>query len=81
LNKINDKGDFFFADMAAKRIVQSIVDASTAPAKRDSYKELLNASISDDAVKRAEQLDDNPGLWLRLHPNVRSLILPDVLEN
>jgi len=69
------------AILGAKRIVQSIVDASTAPAKRDSYKELLNASISDDAVKRAEQLDDNPGLWLRLHPNVRSLILSDVLEN
>ncbi len=69
------------AILGAKRIVQSIVDASTAPAKRDSYKEMLSASISEDAPTRAKQLDDNPGLWLRLHPNVRSLILPDVLEN
>ena len=69
------------AILGAKRIVQSIVDASTAPAKRDSYRELLNASISEDAITRVKQLDDNPGLWLRLHPNVRSLILPDVLEN
>jgi 6-phosphogluconolactonase/glucosamine-6-phosphate isomerase/deaminase len=69
------------AILGAKRIVQSIVDASTAPAKRESYRELLSASISEDAITRAKQLDDNPGLWLRLHPNVRSLILPDVLEN
>ncbi|HET6861996.1 MAG TPA: hypothetical protein VFH91_03090 [Pyrinomonadaceae bacterium] len=69
------------AILGAKRIVQSIVDARTAPAKRESYRELLSASISEDAITRAKQLDDNPGLWLRLHPNVRSLILPDVLEN
>jgi hypothetical protein len=25
-------------------------------------------------------MDENPGLWLRLHPNVRSLVLPDVLK-
>jgi hypothetical protein len=29
---------------------------------------------------RAVQLDENPGLWVRLHPNVKSFILPDVLE-
>jgi len=68
------------AILGAKRIVQSIVDASTAPAKRQSYNELLTAVISDEASTRAKQMDDNPGLWLRLHPNVRSLILPDVLE-
>ena len=69
------------AILSAKRIVQSIVDASTAPAKRESYKRLLNARISDDGTLRAKQLDENPGLWLRLHPNVRSLILADVLES
>jgi len=68
------------AILGAKRIVQSIVDASTAPAKRQSYNELLTAVISDDVSIRAKQMDDNPGLWLRLHPNVRSLILPDVLQ-
>jgi 6-phosphogluconolactonase/glucosamine-6-phosphate isomerase/deaminase len=69
------------AIVGARRIVQSIVDASTAPAKRESYRRLLDTEISSDSAKRARQLDENPGLWLRLHPNVRSLILADVLEN
>jgi 6-phosphogluconolactonase/glucosamine-6-phosphate isomerase/deaminase len=68
------------AILGARRIVQSIVDASTAPAKRESYRRLLTTEISDDVSTRAQQLDENPGLWLRLHPNVRSLILADVLE-
>jgi 6-phosphogluconolactonase/glucosamine-6-phosphate isomerase/deaminase len=68
------------AILSARRIVQSIVDASTAPAKRQSYRRLLDTSFADDATSRAAQLDENPGLWLRLHPNVRSLILQDVLE-
>ncbi|PYS98636.1 MAG: hypothetical protein DMF65_10140 [Acidobacteria bacterium] len=67
------------AILGARRIVQSIVDASTAPAKRESYRRVLEAEISDDPQERARQLDENPGLWLRLYPNVRSLILPDVL--
>jgi len=67
------------AILAARRIVQSIVDASTAPAKRESYRQLLNTEIETDAVAREKQMDANPGLWLRLHPNVRSLILADVL--
>ena len=69
------------AIVGARRIVQSIVDAATAPAKRESYRRLLDTEISSDSAKRATQLDENPGLWLRLHPNVRSLILADVLEN
>ena len=68
------------AILESRRVVQSIVDASTAPAKRQSYRRLLDTEISDDAAERARQLDENPGLWIRLHPNVRSLILPDVLE-
>ena len=68
------------AILGARRIVQSVVDASTAPAKRESYRRLLETEISDDATTRANQLDENPGLWLRLHSNVRSLVLPDVLE-
>jgi len=68
------------AILGARRIVQSIVDASTSPAKPASYKRLIGTEISDDSSGRARQLDENPGLWLRLHPNVRSLILPDVLQ-
>jgi 6-phosphogluconolactonase/glucosamine-6-phosphate isomerase/deaminase len=67
------------AILGAKRVVQSIVDADTAPAKRASYRRVMNSEISDNPETRAEQLNQNPGLWLRLHPNVRSLILPDVL--
>jgi 6-phosphogluconolactonase/glucosamine-6-phosphate isomerase/deaminase len=65
--------------LGARRIVQSIVDASTAPAKRASYRGVLETQLSDEPAERARQLDQNPGLWLRLHPNVRSLVLPDVL--
>jgi len=65
----------------ARRIVQSIVDASTAPAKKESYRRLLNTVISSDIEEREQQLDENPGLWLRLHPNTRSLVLEDVLAN
>lgn len=68
------------AILGTRRIVQSIVDASTSPAKPASYKRLLETEIADDPAERARQLDENPGLWLRLHPNVRSLILPDVLR-
>ena len=68
------------AILRAKRIVQSIVDAGTAPGKRPSYRRFLETEISNDPAVRAAQLNENPGLWLRLHSNVRSLILPDVLE-
>jgi len=67
------------AILRSKKIVQSIVDASTSPAKRASYQRVLETEIAVDPETRAAQLDENPGLWTRLHPNVRSLILPDVL--
>ncbi|HMG76314.1 MAG TPA: hypothetical protein VK582_22765 [Pyrinomonadaceae bacterium] len=66
--------------LKAGRIVQSIVDADTAPAKPASYRRLIEREIADDLETRQRQLDENPGLWIRLHPNVRSLILPNVLE-
>ncbi|HEV8428851.1 MAG TPA: hypothetical protein VGQ41_13195 [Pyrinomonadaceae bacterium] len=69
------------AILGARRIVQSIVDADTAPAKVESYRQLLTAKIADDAETRQSQFDQNPGLWLRVHSNVRSLILRNVLEN
>lgn len=68
------------AILSAKRIVQSIVDADTAPAKRASFRRVMETRISEDPALRARQLDENPGLWVRLHPNVRSLVLPKVLS-
>jgi 6-phosphogluconolactonase/glucosamine-6-phosphate isomerase/deaminase len=67
------------AILSARRIVQSIVDADTAPAKPASFKRLTETEISDDPEARQKQLDENPGLWIRLNQNVRSLILPNVL--
>ena len=67
------------AILSARRIVQSIVDADTAPAKRRSYRRVMETEIADDAQTRASQLDENPGLWVRLHPSVKSFILPNVL--
>ena len=69
------------AILGARRIVQSIVDADTAPAKVESYRQLLTTKIAETAETREIQFDQNPGLWLRVHPNVRSLILPNVLAN
>ena len=69
------------AILNAKRIVQSIVDADTAPAKRASFQRLIEAEISGDQETRARQLDENPGLWVRLHDSVRSLILPNLLTD
>ncbi len=69
------------AILGARRVVQSIVDADTAPAKRESYRQLLTTPIATGAETRQTQFDQNPGLWLRVHPNVRSLILQNVLEN
>jgi 6-phosphogluconolactonase/glucosamine-6-phosphate isomerase/deaminase len=66
--------------LAAKRIVQSIVDADTARGKVASFARFVNEEISDDAETRARQLDENPGLWIRLNPNVRTLVLPSVLK-
>jgi 6-phosphogluconolactonase/glucosamine-6-phosphate isomerase/deaminase len=66
------------AILGARRVVQSIVDADTAPAKVESYHQLLTTKMADDAETRQTQFDQNPGLWLRVHPNVRSLILPNV---
>jgi len=66
--------------LAAKRIVQSIVDADTARGKVASFARFIKEGIADDAETRARQLDENPGLWIRLNPNVRTLVLPSVLN-
>lgn len=67
------------AILEAKKIVQSIVDASTAPAKRESFARVRETEISSDAAELTRQLDENPGLWIRLHPNSKTFILPDLL--
>ena len=67
------------AILGARRIVQSIVDASTAKGKPASFKRMIETEISTDPEIAAKQCDENPGLWVRLHSNVRSLILSDVL--
>ena len=68
------------AILGAKRIVQSIVDASTAPAKRASFRRFLETELASDETKLAKQADENPGLWVRMHPDVRCYVLPDLLE-
>ncbi|MEP6903362.1 MAG: hypothetical protein ABJA66_16665 [Actinomycetota bacterium] len=67
------------AILGAKKIVQSIVDASTAPGKIPSFKRLIETQLSVDESELAEQCDENPGLWIRLHKNVKSFVLPDLL--
>ncbi len=67
------------AILGAKRIVQSIVDASTAPGKRPSFKRLIETELSSDEAELARQVDENPGLLVRLHPDVRTYILPNLL--
>jgi 6-phosphogluconolactonase/glucosamine-6-phosphate isomerase/deaminase len=67
------------AILGARKIVQSIVDASTAPAKRESFKRMIETEFSAEAGELEKQLDENPGLWIRLHENTQAFILPDVL--
>ncbi len=67
------------AILGAKKIVQSIVDAATAPAKRGSFKRLLATELSNQPQELAHQCDENPGLWIRLNENVKSYVLPDLL--
>lgn len=69
------------AILGARLIVQSIVDASTAPGKKMSFRRMIDTVLSDDKAELEKQLDENPGLWVRLHRNIRSLILPDVLTD
>lgn len=67
--------------LKARRLVQSVVDASTAPAKRRTYRKVLETELQvDDLEALQRQLDENPGLLARCHPNAVSYILPDVME-
>ncbi|HXF42453.1 MAG TPA: hypothetical protein VNK26_01810 [Pyrinomonadaceae bacterium] len=66
--------------LSAKRVVQSIVDASTAPRKKESFKRLIETEINQDIEQAERQCNENPGLWIRLHNNVQSYVLPDLLS-
>jgi 6-phosphogluconolactonase/glucosamine-6-phosphate isomerase/deaminase len=68
------------AILGAKKIVQSVVDADTASEKKVTYKKVIETSMSNDLSELAKQLDLNPGLWVRLHQNVVSYVLPNVIE-
>lgn len=67
------------AILGAKRIVQSIVDASTAPGKKASFKRMIHTELSGDPSELQRQVDENPGLLVRLHPDARCYVLPDLL--
>ncbi len=66
------------AILQAKKVVQSVVDADSAPAKVQTYAKVLNTQISSDASEALAQLNTNPGLWIRLHPNTKSFVLPNL---
>ncbi len=66
------------AILGAKKIVQSVVDADSAPAKIQTYANVLNTRISADKEEAMQQLNANPGLWIRLHSNTKSFVLPNL---
>lgn len=66
------------AILKAKKIVQSVVDADSAPAKIKTYAKVLNTQLSSNAAELAQQLNANPGLWIRLHSNTKSFALPNL---
>lgn len=66
------------AIIQAKKIVQSVVDAQSAPAKVQTYANVLNTSLSSNKEEAMLQLNVNPGLWIRLHPNTKSFVLPNL---
>lgn len=66
------------AILQAKKIVQSVVDADSAPAKIDTYSNVLHSKVSAEKEIAITELDSNPGLWVRLHHNVKSFVLPNL---
>ncbi|WP_295798288.1 hypothetical protein [uncultured Microbulbifer sp.] len=66
------------AILQAKKVVQSVVDADTAPAKVQTYTNVLNTRLSEDREEALQQLNANPGLWIRLHSNTKSFVLPNL---
>ncbi|MCI9844857.1 hypothetical protein [Flavobacterium pectinovorum] len=66
------------AILKAKKIVQSVVDADSAPAKIQTYANVLKTNLSSNKEEALQQLNTNPGLWIRLHPNTKSFVLPNL---
>ncbi|MBR9792312.1 MAG: hypothetical protein GYB58_11260 [Gammaproteobacteria bacterium] len=66
------------AILGAKKVVQSVVDADTAPAKINTYAKVRQTLLPQNEKDLAGLLDSNPGLWIRLHSNVKSFALPNV---
>ena len=66
------------AILQAKKIVQSVVDADSAPAKIQTYANVRNTKVSANKEEALQQLNANPGLWIRLHPNIKSFVLPNL---
>ncbi|MES2238944.1 MAG: hypothetical protein V4497_01665 [Bacteroidota bacterium] len=66
------------AILKAKKIVQSVVDADSAPAKIQTYAKVLNTQLSSNKDEVVQQLNANPGLWIRLHSNTKSFVLPNL---
>lgn len=66
------------AILQAKKVVQSVVDADSAPAKVQTYANVINTQLSLDTDQLLQQLNANPGLWIRLHPNTKSFVLPNL---
>ena len=68
------------AILQAKKLVQSVVDADSAPAKVQTYAKVLTTTLSANSEQALAQLNANPGLWVRLHPNFKSFVLPNVMS-
>ncbi|AWW29338.1 hypothetical protein DN752_03810 [Echinicola strongylocentroti] len=66
------------AILQAKKVVQSVVDADSAPAKVKTYAKVLHTAISTDREEALQQLNANPGLWIRLNANTKSFVLPNL---
>ncbi|WP_281336107.1 hypothetical protein [Flavobacterium eburneipallidum] len=66
------------AILQAKKIVQSVVDADSAPAKIKTYANVLQTKLSSNKEEALLQFNTNPGLWIRLHPNTKSFVLPNL---
>jgi len=66
------------AILQAKKVVQSVVDADTAPAKVKTYANVLNTRLNSNKEEALQQLNANPGLWIRLHSNTKSFVLPNL---
>lgn len=67
------------AILGAKRIVQSIVDAAEVPAKKASFKRLNDTVFAESADLMRKQVNENPGLLVRLHSDVRTYITPELI--